>query len=105
MASPHASSFICLPYSNQSDIVLAHTVYFGTCIWSAVIGILGATLFLVQVVRTTQEAHPGISNSQKWILIMLALSDLFADVGKWKGHGVGNGLKHCGALGVLDVDA
>ena len=82
MASPHASSFICLPYSNQSDIVLAHTVYFGTCIWSALIGILGASLFLFQVVRTTQEAHPGISSSQKWILIMLALSDLLADIGK-----------------------
>ncbi len=83
MASPHASSFICLPYSNQSDVVLAHTVYFGTCIWSALIGVLGASLFLFQVVKSTQEAHPGISSSQKWILIMLALSDLFADIGKF----------------------
>lgn len=80
MASPHASSFICLPYSNQSDIVLAHTVYFGTCVWSALIGVLGALLFLFQVVRSTHE--PGISNSQKWILVMLALSDLLADIGE-----------------------
>ena len=82
MASPHASSFICLPYSNQSDIVLAHTVYFGTCICSALIGVAGALLFLVQVVKSTQEGHPSISKSQKWILIMLALSDLLADIGK-----------------------
>lgn len=85
MASPHASSFICLPYSNQSDIVLAHTVYFGTCIGSALIGILGASLFLFQVVRTSHEGYPGISSSQKWILIMLALSDLLADVGECYG--------------------
>lgn len=81
MASPHASSFICLPFSNQSDIVLAHTVYFGTCIWSALIGVLGSLLFLFQVAKSAQEAHPGISNTQKWILIMLALSDLLADMG------------------------
>lgn len=83
MASPHASSFICLPYSNQSDIVLAHTVYFGTCICSALIGVIGASLFLFQVVRSTQELHPGISTSQQWILIMLAISDLLADIGKY----------------------
>ena len=83
MASPHASSFICLPYSNQSDIVLAHTVYFATCICSALIGIIGASVFLIQVVRSTHEAHPAISNSQKWILVMLALCDLLADVGKY----------------------
>lgn len=82
MASPHASSFICLPFSNQSDVVLAHTVYFGACIWSALIGIIGASLFLVQVIRSTSEAQSAISSSQKWILIMLALCDLLADVGK-----------------------
>ena len=82
MASPHASSFICLPYSDQSEIVLAHTVYFGTCLGSALIGIIGAVLFLAQVVRSTQEVHPAISNSQKWILIMLALCDLLADIGR-----------------------
>lgn len=82
MASPHASSFICLPYSNESDVLLAYTVYFGTCFGSALIGIVGAIIFLVQVVRNGRE-HPGSSTSQKWILIMLALSDLLADVGEW----------------------
>ena len=80
MASPHASSFICLPYSNQSDVVLAHTVYFGTCLWSALIGVLGSSLFLFQVARNAQETQP--STSQKWILIMLAISDLLADIGE-----------------------
>lgn len=84
MASPHASSFICLPYGNQSDIVLAHTVYFGTCICSALIGVLGASLFLFQVIRSAYEEHPVTSVSQRWILIMLALSDLLADIGKCK---------------------
>jgi hypothetical protein len=82
MASPHASSFICLPFSNRPDVVLAHTVYFGACLWSALIGALGSLLFLFQVARSTQEAHPGISSTQKWILIMLAISDLFADLGE-----------------------
>ena len=82
MASPHASSFICLPYSNQSDVVVAHTTYFGTCVGSALIGVLGAAIFLFQVVRNSQEAHPCISAAQRWILIMLALSDLLADVGE-----------------------
>lgn len=85
MASPHASSFICLPFSNKSEVLLAHTIYFGTCIWSALIGALGSVLFLFQVARSAQEAHPGISSTQKWILIMLALSDLLADIGKQMG--------------------
>lgn len=81
MASPHASSFICLPFSDHSDMVTAYTVYFGVCIGSALFGVLGAVVFLVQVVHSASEAYPGKTTSQRWILIMLAISDLFADLG------------------------
>ena len=82
MASPHASSFICLPFSDHSDMVTAYTVYFGVCIGSALIGVFGAAIFLAQVIRAANDGYPGKATSQRWILIMLALSDLFADLGK-----------------------
>ncbi len=81
MASPHASSFICLPYSDNADVLHAYTVYFCTCVGSALIGAVGAVLFLVQVIRNSFR-HPSSSVSQKWILVMLALSDLLADIGE-----------------------
>ena len=81
MASPHASSFICLPYSDQADVLQAYTIYFGTCFGSAILGVVGAVIFLVQVVRNGRE-HPGNSTTQSWILIMMALSDLLADFGE-----------------------
>lgn len=80
MASPHASSFICLPNSNNSDVLHAYTVYFSTCVFSALIGAVGAVIFLVQVIHNSRR-HPNSSVSQKWILIMLACSDLLADIG------------------------
>lgn len=82
MASPHASSFICLPFSDHSDMVTAYTVYFGVCMGSALFGVFGAVIFLIQVLRSTTDAYPGKATSQRWILIMLAVSDLFADLGK-----------------------
>ena len=83
MASPHASSFICLPFADKSDIVDAYTVYFSVCIGSALIGVLGALLFLAQVLRLGRDPYlGGAPNSQRRILILLAVSDLFADLGK-----------------------
>ncbi|XP_064385154.1 G-protein coupled receptor 143-like [Halichondria panicea] len=84
MASPHASSFICLPFSYHVDVVTAHTVYFSFCIVSAALGIIGAVLFLTQIIMSgslTKSLSLGGSNSQRWILIMLAASDLLANVG------------------------
>ena len=82
MTSPHASSFICLPYSSNPEVALAHGIYFATCLGSALIGVVGASLFLFQVVRNHHEKHPGSSRSQMWILIMLSCSDLLADIGE-----------------------
>lgn len=83
MASPHASSFICLPFTDTDSIVDAYTVYFSVCIGSALIGVLGALLFLAQVVRQGRDPYlGGAPNSQRCILILLAVSDLFADLGK-----------------------
>jgi len=83
MASPHASSFICLPFTERDKIVDAYTVYFSVCIGSALIGVLGALLFLAQVVRQGRDPYlGGAPNSQRCILILLAVSDLFADIGK-----------------------
>ena len=85
MASPHASSFICLPFSYHVDVVTAHTVYFSFCIVSAALGIIGAVLFLTQIIMSgslTKSLSLGGSNSQRWILIMLAASDLLANVGE-----------------------
>lgn len=80
MASPHASSFICLPFGNDTRVVEAYTAYFGVCLASAVVGVIGATLFLYQVVRG--EPCVGLSGSQRSILVFLAVSDLFADIGE-----------------------
>ncbi len=83
MASPHASSFICLPFSYHVDVVTAHTVYFSFCILSAAVGIVGAVLFLTQIIMSASLAKSlGGSSSQRWILIMLAGSDMLANVGK-----------------------
>lgn len=79
MASPHASSFICLPFSEHKDVVTAYTVYFAVCMGSALVGVIGAALFLVQVSRSTDD--PGSSITQRRLLIMLAISDLCADIG------------------------
>lgn len=83
MASPHASSFICLPFSDHVDVVTAHTVYFSVCIVSALMGIVGATLFLTQIIMSaTITKSLGGSTSQRWILVLLALSDLLANFGE-----------------------
>ena len=83
MASPHASSFICLPFVDHPDVVLAYTVYFSVCIGSALIGVAGALLFLSQVMRNTNEStYQSSATSQRRILILLAVSDLFADIGE-----------------------
>lgn len=80
MASPHASSFICLPFSANEGVVHAYTVYFAVCLGSALIGALGAALFLVQVLRARTDQPHG-STSQRRILIWLAISDLCAVIG------------------------
>lgn len=80
MASPHASSFICLPFSNKDEVVHAYSVYYGVCLGSGMIGAPGSLLFLVQVL--CGEASKSISRSQKNILINLAVADLLADIGK-----------------------
>ena len=81
MASPHASSFICLPFSDNPDVVNAYTVYFAVCVGSALIGVIGAVLFLSQVLRNANY-QAGTASSQRRILIVLAISDLFADIGE-----------------------
>ncbi len=83
MASPHASSFICLPFSWHVDVITAHTVYFSVCIVSAAVGIIGAVLFLTQIIISASLTKSlGGSSSQRWILKMLAASDLLANIGK-----------------------
>lgn len=85
MASPHASSFICLPFSDHSNIVEAYTVYFSVCSGSALIGVVGALLFLSQVLRLGKDPYfGGAPNSQRYILVLLAVSDLLADLGKFR---------------------
>ena len=80
MASPHASSFICLPFSSQDEVKHAYSVYYGVCLGSAAIGAPGALLFLFQVL--CGEARKRISRSQRNILINLAIADLLADLGE-----------------------
>ena len=88
MASPHASSFICLPFSDHPNIVDAYTVYFAICAGSAVIGVVGAILFLAQVLRLGKDPYlGGAPNSQRCILVLLAVSDLLADLGKCSERG------------------
>lgn len=65
-------------------MVTAYTVYFGVCLGSALFGVLGAVIFLVQVIRSAADSYPGKATSQRWILIMLAVSDLFADLGEYR---------------------
>ena len=83
MASPHASSFICLPYGDHPDILDAYTVYFSVCIGSALIGVVGALLFVAQVLRQGKDPYlGGAPSSQRCILVFLAVSDVLADLGK-----------------------
>ena len=84
MASPHASSFICLPFSDHPNILDAYTVYFSVCIGSALIGVVGALLFLAQVLRQGKDPYfGGAPSSQRCILVLLAVSDVMADLGKY----------------------
>ena len=80
MASPHASSFICLPFGNDDGVAYAYRIYYWVCIGSAAIGAPGALLFLFQVL--CGEASKTISKSQKNILINLAIADFMADLGE-----------------------
>lgn len=82
MASPHASSFICLPFGNENDVRRAYNVYYGVCLGSATIGTFGSLLFLCQVLCGT--ASKVISKSQKNVLVNLAIADFFADIGEIK---------------------
>lgn len=80
MASPHASSFMCLPFSGNSEVRQAYNTYYGVCLGSAAVGSLGSALFLFQV--SCGIASKVISRSQKNILINLAVADLLANIGK-----------------------
>ena len=66
----------------------AYTVYFAICAGSAVIGVVGAILFLAQVLRLGKDPYlGGAPNSQRCILVMLAVSDLLADLGEYSEWG------------------
>lgn len=80
MASPHASSFLCLPFSDYQNVSAAYKVYYYVCLGSGLLGAPGAVLFLTQV--TCGEASKMITRSQRNILVNLALADLFADLGE-----------------------
>ena len=83
MASPHASSFICLPRSDKASVLDAYTAYFSVCAGSALIGVIGALLFLAQVLRLGKDPYlGGATTSQRCILVLLAVSDILADVGE-----------------------
>ena len=80
MASPHASSFMCLPFDTYQEVSDAYITYYGVCLGSGGVGTLGSFLFLFQVIWGA--ASKSISKSQKNILINLAIADLLADIGK-----------------------
>ena len=80
MASPHASSFLCLPFSDEYNVSRAYQVYYYVCLGSGLLGAPGALLFMVQV--TCGEASKMITKSQRNILVNLAVADLFADLGE-----------------------
>ena len=80
MASPHASSFMCLPFDSMKEVSNAYITYYGVCLGSGCIGTLGSVLFLYQVL--CGAAAKSISETQKNILINLAFADLLADIGK-----------------------
>ena len=82
MASPHASSFICLPFDHRQRVVDAYEAYFSVCIVSALIGVLGAALFLMQIVKLGKDPYRGGAPNSQRILSLLAVSDLFADLGE-----------------------
>ena len=80
MASPHASSFMCLPFDSMKEVSNAYMTYYWVCLGSGCIGTLGSVLFLYQVL--CGAAAKSISETQKNILINLAFADLLADIGK-----------------------
>lgn len=80
MASPHAPSFICLPFTDQNRVSTAYRTYYELCFVSAVAGAIGALVLLGQVL--CGEARKSVSRSQRNILANLAVADLFADLGK-----------------------
>ena len=80
MASPHASSFICLPNADKDEVTLAYAVYYGTCLGSAVVGAVGALILLGQV--CCGATRRAVSKSQRNILANLAIADLLADLGE-----------------------
>lgn len=83
MASPHASSFMCLPFGSDEEVRRAYTTYYGVCMGSAAVGTLGSVLFLFQV--SCGVASKAISRTQKNILINLAVADFLADIGETMG--------------------
>lgn len=85
MASPHASSFICLPFTDDRQVADAYRTYYDVCLVSGIIGAIGASVMLCQVL--CGGARESVSSSQRNILANLALADLLADVGRccWSG--------------------
>lgn len=82
MASPHASSFLCLPISDEDDddnAGKAYKMYFYVCLGSASIGALGAVSFFFQLL--CGDVKKMITKTQKNVLINLAISDFLADLG------------------------
>lgn len=80
MASPHASSFICLPFSDDKETKKAYEIYYYVCLGSASVGAFGAVVFLCQLM--CGEVKKTVTKSQKNILVNLAISDFLADLGK-----------------------
>ena len=79
MASPHASSFICLPFNDEDKTKQAYDVYYYVCLGSASVGALGSVVFFFQLL--CGEVKKMITKSQKNVLINLAVSDFLADLG------------------------
>ena len=79
MASPHASSFICLPYADDEDVANAYLIYYSICLASALVGAVGASMLLGQV--CCGGTRRTVSRSQRNILANLAIADLLADLG------------------------
>ena len=82
MASPHASSFICLPFTDKNDTERAYKIHYYVCIGSATVGVIGALLFLCQLL--CGNVKNMITKSQKNILVSLAVCDFLADLGELK---------------------
>lgn len=82
MASPHASSFICLPNADDDDVANAYLIYYSICLASALVGAVGASVLLGQV--CCGGTRRAVSRSQRNILANLAIADLLADLGNVK---------------------